>query len=105
MPSQLFGFFSATSRRVRSILRLVVLRRHFESGATSMQPSHQAYSSMHIKGGLLRARFLFVVLNHGPERWARILGKLSEEDRRVAGDIAVDNWYPLSTLEQIDRAI
>ena len=70
-----------------------------------MQPSHQAYSSMHIKGGLLRARFLFVVLNHGPERWARILAKLSEEDRRVAGDIAVDNWYPLSTLEQIDRAI
>ena len=70
-----------------------------------MQPLHQSYSSMHIKGGLLRARFLFVVLNHGPDSWARIMAKLPEEDRRVAGDIAVDNWYPLSTLEQIDRAI
>jgi hypothetical protein len=60
---------------------------------------------MHIKGGLLRARFLFVVLNHGPDTWARILARLPEEDRRVAGDIAVDNWYPLSTLQQIDRAI
>jgi hypothetical protein len=70
-----------------------------------MQPLHQAYSSMHIKGGLLRARFLFVVLNHGPDMWGRIMAKLPEEDRRVAGDIAVDNWYPLSTLQQIDRAI
>ncbi len=70
-----------------------------------MQPLHQAYSSMHIKGGLLRARFLFVVLNHGPGSWARIMAKLPEEDRRVAEDIAVDNWYPLSTLQQIDRAI
>jgi hypothetical protein len=70
-----------------------------------MQPLHQKYFSMHVKGGLLRARFLFVVLNHGPDSWARIMARLSEEDRRVAGEIAVDNWYPLSTLEQIDRAI
>lgn len=70
-----------------------------------MQPLHQAYSDMHIKGGLLRARFLFVVLNHGPDTWARILAKLPEQDRQVAKEIVVENWYPLSTLQQIDAAI
>ena len=70
-----------------------------------MKPSSKAHSGMHIKGGLLRARFLFVVLNRGPDSWARILAKLPEDDRRVAGDIVVDSWYALSTLEQIDRAI
>jgi len=39
------------------------------------------YSGMHVKGGLLRARFLFVLLNHGADVWARILASLPEAER------------------------
>ena len=36
-----------------------------------MQSPQPGYSNMHVKGGLLRARMLFVVLNHGADVWAR----------------------------------
>jgi hypothetical protein len=60
---------------------------------------------MHVKGGLLRARFLFVVLNHGPDVWARVLAALPESERESLREIIVDNWYPLGTLDLVDRAI
>jgi hypothetical protein len=60
---------------------------------------------MHVKGGLLRARFLFVVLNSGADTWARVLSSLPEAQRESLKDIIVDNWYPLSTLDLVDRAI
>jgi hypothetical protein len=60
---------------------------------------------MHVKGGLLRARFLFVVLNHGVDVWARILAALPEAERESLKEIVVDNWYPLATLDLVDRAI
>ena len=69
---------------------------------SSPQPS---YSGMHVKGGLLRARFLFVVLNHGADTWARVLSALPDEERESLKDIVVDNWYPLGTLDLVDRAI
>src|SRR2546426_570499 len=70
--------------------------------SSSPQPS---YSGMHVKGGLLRARFLFVVLNHGVDTWARVLSNLPDEERASLKDIVVDNWYPLATLDLVDRAI
>ena len=60
---------------------------------------------MHVKGGLLRARFLFVLLNHGADVWARILATLPEAERESVKEIGIDNWYPLATLDLIDRAI
>lgn len=60
---------------------------------------------MHVKGGLLRARFLFVALNHSTDAWTRILSRLSEEDRQRLAEITIDNWYSLGLLDQIDRAI
>lgn len=69
---------------------------------SSPQPS---YSGMHVKGGLLRARFLFVLLNHGADTWARVLAALPDEERESLKDIVVDNWYPLGTLDLVDRAI
>jgi hypothetical protein len=60
---------------------------------------------MNVKGGLLRARFLFVVLNHGADTWARVLSTLPDEEREWLKDIVVDNWYPLTTLDLVDRAI
>jgi uncharacterized protein (TIGR02265 family) len=69
---------------------------------SSPQPT---YSGMQVKGGLLRARFLFVIINHGPDTWARVLTSLPDEDRESLKDIIVDNWYPLSTLDRVDRAI
>jgi uncharacterized protein (TIGR02265 family) len=70
-----------------------------------MSSPQQTWSGMHIKGGLLRARFLFVALNHGPDAWSRILARLTEEDRRLMTEIGVDDWYPLGLLDEIDRAI
>ncbi|HKP87691.1 MAG TPA: hypothetical protein VJZ26_16440 [Blastocatellia bacterium] len=60
---------------------------------------------MHVKGGLLRARFLFVIMNHGPDMWARILAGLPEEDRKALAEISIENWYPLRILDAIDRGI
>ncbi len=70
-----------------------------------MSSPPQSYSDMHIKGGLLRARFLFVALNYGLDAWARILSHLDEEDRDALKEIAIDNWYPLRALDRVDRAI
>jgi len=70
-----------------------------------MSSPQLSYSGMHVKGGLLRARFLFVVLNHGADTWARVLSALPDDERELLKDITVDNWYPLSTLDLIDRAI
>jgi len=63
------------------------------------------YAGMHVKGGLLRGRFLFVIMNHGAETWARVLASLPETERESLREIAVDNWYPLNTLDLVDRAI
>lgn len=70
-----------------------------------MHSPRQAYSDMHIKGGLLRARFLFMVMNHGADVWPRVLGSLPEEDRAALQEISVDDWYPLRALDRIDKAI
>jgi len=60
---------------------------------------------MHVKGGLLRARFLFVLLNYGADKWARVLSALPQDERESLKDIVVDNWYPLGTLDLVDRAV
>jgi uncharacterized protein (TIGR02265 family) len=70
-----------------------------------MASPQQTYSGMQIKGGLLRARFLFVALNQGPDVWPRIVARLPEEDRPAVAEIDVDSWYPLALLDEIDRAI
>jgi len=70
-----------------------------------MQSPQPGYANMHIKGGLLRARMLFVVLNHGAEVWASVLAALPEEDRRALQEIDIDSWYKLSSLDHIDQAI
>ncbi len=60
---------------------------------------------MRIKGGLLRARFLFVALNHGPDTWTRTLARLAEEDRHALAEIDVEEWYGFDLLDRLDRAI
>jgi len=70
-----------------------------------MTSPQQSYPGMHVKGGLLRARFLFVALNQGPAAWARILGRLPDEARDSLKEISIDDWYDLGTLDYVDRAI
>ena len=70
-----------------------------------MQSPQSLYSDMHVKGGLLRARFLFIAMNHGLEAWTRILARLSEEDHAALKEIGIDDWYPLRLLDALDRAI
>ncbi|MFP5263888.1 MAG: hypothetical protein ACLGJB_18560 [Blastocatellia bacterium] len=70
-----------------------------------MHSPQQVYSGMHVKGGLLRARFLFVVMNHDGGAWQRILEHLSEEDRAALQEISIDDWYPLRVLDNVDKEI
>jgi hypothetical protein len=71
-----------------------------------IMPSPQSlYPGMHIKGGLLRARFLFTAMNRGLEVWTRVLDRLGEEDRATLKEIGLDDWYPLQLLDAVDRAI
>lgn len=70
-----------------------------------MHSPQQNSSEMHIKGGLLRARFLFVALNHGADAWARILARLPADDSQALKEIVIDNWYNLSIIDRLDRAI
>lgn len=70
-----------------------------------MHSPQQAHANMHIKGGLLRARFLFILLNHGAEVWAKIVAQLPAEDREALNEIDIDNWYSLATLDRVDNAI
>lgn len=70
-----------------------------------MQSPQSPYPGMHVKGGLLRARFLFIVMNQGLETWTRVLARLNEEDRDALKEIVIDNWYSLRLLDAVDRAI
>jgi hypothetical protein len=70
-----------------------------------MYQTRQSYPGMHVKGGLIRARFLFVVMNHGPEAWSKILDGLSPEERGSLGEIVIDDWYALRTLDLLDQGI
>src|SRR5882724_1815172 len=70
-----------------------------------MQSPQAFYPGMHIKGGLLRARFLFVMMNHGLETWSRVLATLADEDGNALKEISIDDWYPLRLLDVVDRVI
>jgi hypothetical protein len=70
-----------------------------------MHSPQQAHSDMHIKGGLLRARFLFIVINHGADVWTKIVAGLPQADREALDEIEIDNWYSLATLDRVDSAI
>lgn len=63
------------------------------------------YTTMHIKGGLLRARFLYIVLHHGQQMWSRIVAQLPEIDRAALSPIEIDNWYSLAILDHVDYAV
>ena len=60
---------------------------------------------MHVKGGLIRARFLFIVMNHGAATWNDILAELPQEDRAALSALIIDNWYSLAALDRLDQAI
>ncbi len=60
---------------------------------------------MRVKGGLPRARFLFVALNYGPDAWVRALARLEEEDRLSLAEIDIEKWYSLDLLDRLDHAV
>ncbi len=70
-----------------------------------MDSPQPQYAAMHIKGGLLRARFLYIILNHGQETWAHIIAQLPEADRAALAPVEIDNWYSLAILDQVDNAV
>ncbi|MEW6126240.1 MAG: hypothetical protein AB1757_04185 [Acidobacteriota bacterium] len=70
-----------------------------------MNSPSTAYADMHIKGGVLRSRFLYVLMNHGLDVWTTVLEQLSEADRAALSEIEIDHWYTLALLDRVDNAI
>ena len=70
-----------------------------------MHSPQEALSGMHVKGGLIRARFLFMVLRHGADAWSAVLARLPDDDRRVFADLGIESYYPLALLDRVDTAI
>jgi uncharacterized protein (TIGR02265 family) len=70
-----------------------------------MYSPQQSFEGMQVKGGLLRARFLFVILNHSADVWSSIVEKLPEEDHLLLEEINIEDWYPVATLDRVDQAI
>ena len=70
-----------------------------------MHSPQEAHSGMHVKGGLVRARFLFMVLRHGADAWSAVLARLADDDRRVFADLGIESYYPLALLDRVDNAI
>jgi uncharacterized protein (TIGR02265 family) len=85
------------------VLHLNLLAR--SSPGPLMQSPPQSYSNMHVKGSLIRARFLFIALHEPAEVWSAVMARLPEEDRQALSAIDIDNWYSIGTLDRLDRAI
>jgi uncharacterized protein (TIGR02265 family) len=67
---------------------------------TVNQPSQQQ-----IKGSVLKSRLQFVEDTAGKDAVKRVLGSLSEADRKALGLILTAQWYPFEIGKRLDEAI
>jgi hypothetical protein len=66
----------------------------------------EAYRNFHVQGSLLKSRLLYIHVNHGAGAIKRVLNTLAEPVRdQLSKPIYIGEWYPLSVLVMLDRAI
>jgi hypothetical protein len=58
-----------------------------------------------VRGELFLARFSYVRDTYGPDAMQRLLGGLTESDRRELETVAERQWYSFALLNRLDRAI
>jgi uncharacterized protein (TIGR02265 family) len=59
-----------------------------------------------VQGAVLMSRLAFVQKNAGDDAVARVLGLLTDEDRRLLGGVMLPHdWYPFATNVRLDLAI
>jgi hypothetical protein len=64
------------------------------------------YRNFHVQGSLIKSRFLYVHINHGASALKAVLNKLPDGTReQLTAPIYIGDWYPLSVLVMLDRAI
>jgi uncharacterized protein (TIGR02265 family) len=69
--------------------------------------ARREYSSVvvKVKGGALASRLAFVREERGEEAVQRVLGRLTDEDRKAFSPILTAGWYPFELNERLDQAI
>jgi len=58
-----------------------------------------------VKGSVLESRLDFARRKRGEPFLARVLARLTDEDRRILGSLLPFSWYPFETNERLDLAI
>ena len=58
-----------------------------------------------VKGGALQSRLQFVRDHRGEDGVAKVLERLSEEDRAACQQILTGGWYPFDLNERLDEAV
>lgn len=70
--------------------------------------SHLAdlYRDYHVQGSLIKARILYVHVNHGASALKGVLAELPDEMReQLSRPVYIGEWYQLSLLLKLDQAI
>ncbi len=66
----------------------------------------QKYQGYNIQGSLLKARMLYIHVNHGIAAVKQVLETLPQEAKEVlTKSIYIGEWYPITVLMLLDRAI
>ncbi len=66
----------------------------------------QQYQGYNIQGSLLKARMLYIHVNHGAAAIKTVLEALPPKAKEIlAKPIYIGEWYPISVLVLLDRAI
>jgi uncharacterized protein (TIGR02265 family) len=58
-----------------------------------------------VKGGAIQSRLAFVRDHSGDDAVGRVLGRLSEEERRECAHVLASAWYPFELNAKLDEAI
>ncbi|MCS6885605.1 MAG: hypothetical protein RMM17_04540 [Acidobacteriota bacterium] len=66
----------------------------------------QKQQGYHVQGSLIKARILYIHVNHGASALKEVLALLPEDLRgMLSKPVYIGEWYPLALLTELDRAI
>ncbi|MBI4853359.1 MAG: hypothetical protein HY819_16320 [Acidobacteria bacterium] len=78
----------------------------FAMSAIDPKEEIQKYQGYNIQGSLLKARMLYIHVNHGAVAVKQVLETLPQETKELLSKpIYIGEWYPIAALMLLDRAI
>lgn len=74
--------------------------------AENTLPSIDQYQSYHVQGSLLKSRIMYIHFTHGAMAIKQVVERLPAEAKEVlTKSIFIGEWYPITILLHLDRAI